>query len=73
MGAVKFNTATECGAKDAVPESTITNAFTVGTNCGCIGNMGAVKTAHLISGGTASQSFCFNWDGITTTPEVVVD
>jgi len=74
MGSIKFNTAAECGiASTGVAASTITNAFTVQGSGSCIGNLGAVATAHLISGGTANQSFCFNWDGITTIPEVVVD
>jgi hypothetical protein len=74
MGSIKFNTATACGAQaGGAGEGQITNAFAVATSGSCIGNMGAVKTATLISGGTASQSFCFNWDGITTTPEVIVD
>jgi hypothetical protein len=72
-GSCKFNTATTCGEQSGMSAGTITNAFTVGTSGSCIGNLGAVPTATLISGGTASQSFCFNWDGITTTPEVVVD
>lgn len=74
MGSIKFNTATACGAQPGgAGEGQITNAFAVAASGSCIGNLGAVKTATLISGGTASQSFCFNWDGITTTPEVVVD
>jgi len=74
MGSIKFNTGTACGADSGgVGEGQITNAFTIRTSGSCIGNMAAVKTATLISGGTASQSFCFNWDGITTIPEVIVD
>lgn len=74
MGTIKWNTATQCGAQSGgMGAGVITNAFTAGTTNGVIGNMGAVPTATLISGGTASQSFCFNWDGITTIPEVVVD
>jgi len=74
MGTIKWNTVTCCGEQaGGMGAGTITNAFTAGTTNGVIGNMGAVPTATLISGGTASQSFCFNWDGITTTPEVVVD
>ncbi len=66
-GHTDFNIFSECGGSGVSDGGTITNAIAIHESGCAIGNLGAVASGELLSGGTAAHSFCQNFDGRSTS------
>jgi hypothetical protein len=63
-GHTDFNIFSESGGSGVADGGTITNCISINTSGAAIGNLCAVATGHFATGGTASISFCENYDGV---------
>jgi hypothetical protein len=63
-GHTDFNIFSECGGSGVADGGTITKCVSIHASGSAIGNRGAVGTGQLLTGGTASHSFCNNFDGV---------
>jgi hypothetical protein len=66
-GHTDFNVFSESGGSGVTSGGTITNAISVAAAGAAIGNLGAVGSGKLLSGGTAAHSFVGNIDGRTAS------